>query len=81
MSKDVSVLKEDIIPSDVPPKQMTTDCHFVHRKDGKIDIVRGQSMVKIFDHYHDKGVIVNKIEVAGGQLNPKLCTPFPEEDK
>ena len=81
MSKDVLVVREDIIPSDVPAKKMTTDCHFVHRKDGKIDIVRGVSMVKIFDHYHDKGVSINKIEVAGGQLNPKLCKPFPEEDK
>ena len=81
MAKDVSVLKEDIIPTDVPARQMTTDCHFVHRTDGKIDIVRGQSMVKIFDYYYDKGLKLSKIEVAGGQLNPKLCEPFPEKDK
>ena len=81
MAKDVSVIKEDIFPKDVLAKQMTTDCHFVHRNDGKIDIVRGVSMVKIFDHYHDKGLSIKKIEVAGGQLNPKLCEPFPEKDK
>mgnify|MGYP003145398276 FL=1 len=82
MAKEVSILKEDIIPSDVPSKEMTTDCHFVSRQDGTIDIVRGVSMVKIFDHYHDKGLKITKIEVAGGQLNPKLCDPFAKkEDK
>ena len=60
---------------------MTTDCHFVHKSDGTIDIVRGVSMVKIFDYYHDKGQRITKIEVSGGQLNPKLNKPFPEEDK
>jgi len=75
LAKEVSVLKEDVIPNDVPTKKMTTDCHFVHRIDGKIDIVRGVSMMKIFDHYHDKGVRITKIEVAGGQLNPKMNEP------
>ena len=80
MAKDIKVLKEGIIPSDISPREMTTDCHFVHHKEG-IDVVRGQSMVKIFDFYHDKGKTITKIEVAGGQLNPKLCEPFPEKKK
>ena len=80
MAKDVKVLKEDIIPNDIAPREMTTDCHFVHH-DGGIDVVRGVSMVKIFDYYWDKGKKINKIEVAGGQLNPKLCEPFPEKKK
>ena len=79
MAKEVSILKEDIIPSDVPSKEMTTDCHFVHREDGTIDIVRGVSMVKIFDHYYDQKLKITKIEVAGGQLNPKLMEPFAKK--
>ena len=34
MAKDVKVLKEDIIPSDISPRDMTTDCHFVHYEGG-----------------------------------------------
>jgi len=78
MAKDVTVLKEDIIPNDIPTREMTTDCHFVHHDSG-IDVVRGVSMVSIFDYYHDKGKKITKIEVAGGQLNPKLCEPFPKK--
>ena len=81
MARDVSIVKEDVVPNDIQKKQMTTDCHFVYLSDGKIDIVRGQTMVKIFDYYHDKGKTITKIEVSGGQLNPKLCEPFPDKDK
>ena len=81
MAKEVTIIKEDVIPSDVPAKTLTTDCHFVTRVSGDIDIVRGQSMVKIFDHYHDKGIKIKKIEVSGGQLNPKLKDPCYGEDK
>ena len=80
MAKDIKVLKEDIIPSDIAPREMTTDCHFVHHDSG-IDVVRGVSMVKIFDYYHDQGKKITRIEVAGGQLNPKLCEPFAEKKK
>ena len=80
MAKDVTVLKEDIIPTDISGREMTTDCHFVHY-DGGIDVVRGVSMVCIFDYYYDKGKKISKIEVAGGQLNPKLCEPFPQKKK
>ena len=80
MAKDVTVLKEDIIPRDIPTREMTTDCHFVYHDSG-VDVVRGVSMVSIFDYYHDKGKKLTKIEIAGGQLNPKLCEPFPEKKK
>ena len=75
MAKEVSILKEDVIQKDILSKQMTTDCHFVHRENGTVDVVRGESMVKIFDHYHDKKIKITKIEVSGGQLNPKLQEP------
>lgn len=81
MAKDVTILKEDIIPSDIPIKQMTTDCHFVERVCGMTDVVRGVSMAKIFDHYHDKGIKIKSIKVAGGSLNPKLNEPSIDQDK
>ncbi len=78
----VSILREDVIKSDIQKKELTSDCHFVHLMDGTIDIARGASMVKIFDYYHDKGKRVTAIEVSGGQRNPKLQEPFEkEEDK
>ena len=75
MAKDVSILKEDVIPKDIPSKQLTTDCHFVTREDGTVDVTRGVTMVSIFDHYHDKKIKITKIEVSGGQLNPKMQEP------
>ena len=78
----ITILREDIIKSDIPKKELTSDCHFVHLSDGTIDIARGASMVKIFDYYHDKGKRITAIEVSGGQRNPKLQEPFQkEEDK
>ena len=76
----VSIVREDIIKSDIPKKDLTTDCHFVHLADGTIDIARGASMVKIFDHYHDQGKKITAIEVSGGQRNPKLQEPFQKEE-
>jgi len=75
LANKVFVVKEGVVPSEISCSDLTTDCHFVFREDGGIDIVRGQSMVKIFDVYHDKGVKITKMEVSGGRLNPKLCDP------
>ena len=77
--KDVVILKRDVIPKDIPSKDLTTDCHFVTRAGGCIDLVRGISMVKIFDYYHDKDIKIKSIEVSGGQRNPKMQEP--EVDK
>ena len=78
----ITVVREDVIKSDIPMKELTSDCHFVHLMDGTIDIVRGASMVKIFDYYHDQGKKITAIEVSGGQRNPKLQEPLiKEEDK
>ena len=75
MAKEVSIIKEGVTLEDVKSRDLTTDCHFVHREDGGIDIVRGETMVKIFDVYHDKKVKITRIEVSGGTLNPKLSEP------
>ena len=75
MAKEVSIIKEDVIKNDILSKQLTTDCHFVTRENGTVDVVRGVTMVKIFDHYHDKKIKITKIEVSGGQLNPKMQEP------
>ncbi len=72
-------MREDVVKEDIPKKELTSDCHFVHLMDGTIDIVRGASMVKIFDYYHDKGKKVTAIEVSGGQRNPKLQEPLTKE--
>jgi len=73
--KEVTIVKKDVVKNDILPKQLTTDCHFVTKIDGNIDIVRGVSMVKIFDYYYDKGIKITSIEVSGGQLNPKMQEP------
>ena len=73
--KEVTILKRDVIPSDISSKQLTTDCHYVTRAGGCIDLVRGVGMVKIFDYYHDKDIKIKSIEVSGGQRNPKMQEP------
>ena len=75
MPKEVTIIKEGVVPQDIKSSDLTTDCHFVHREDGGVDVVRGETMVKIFDVYHDKKVKLTRIEVSGGTLNPKLSEP------
>lgn len=68
------ILKEDVVPSDINKSDLTTDCYFVHRSDGAVDIARG-SAVHIFDDYYDRGIRLTQIEMSGGNLNPKLNKP------
>ena len=68
------ILKEDVDPTGIHKSNLTTDCYFIHRADGGIDIARG-SMVHIFDDYHDRGITLTQIEMSGGSLNPKLNKP------
>lgn len=68
------ILKEDVNPSEISKSDLTTDCYFVHRNGGKIDIAKG-SMVHIFDDYYDRGITLTQIELSGGNLNPKLNSP------
>ena len=72
--KGVIVLKEDVNPKDFKGSQLTTDCHYVYRDDGKIDLVRG-GMVPIFDEYWDQGLSLKRIQLAGGSRNPKISQP------
>ena len=71
------IVKEDVDPSGIAKKELTTDCYFVHRKDGQVDIARG-SAVHIFDEYYDRGIYLTQIEMSGGSLNPKLNKPTVE---
>lgn len=73
--KGALVLKEDITRESLAKSDLTTDCLFVHLDSGQIDLVRGQTMVKVFDLYHDAGKKIVQIELSGGRLNPKLSSP------
>ena len=68
------ILKEDVDPTDFKTSQLTTDCYYVYRTDNQIYLVRGV-MVKIFDQYYDKGVILSRIALANGSRNPKNSQP------
>ena len=61
--------------SDINLSDLTTDCMFVYMDNGKVDVVRAQSMVKIFDEYHDNKKKIVKIDFSGGRLNPKNQSP------
>ena len=50
MPGECTVLKENIQVEDIKRSDLTTDCHFVHRKDGQVDVARG-NLVGIFDDY------------------------------
>ena len=69
-----TVLLEDIDPTDYPGTKLTTDCHFVYHEGGQIDLAKG-GMVAIFDHYHDQGIKLSRIKLAGGNRNPKNSKP------
>lgn len=75
MAQSAKILKEDVDKSEIHPKDLTTDCFFVHRKDGQVDIARAGKMVEVFDTYHDFGILLSKIEYAGGRRNPKFQEP------
>jgi len=71
----IQIIKEDVTVSDVNLADLTTDCMFVHLEDGKVDVVRAQANVKIFDEYYDAGKRITRIDFSGGRLNPKTQTP------
>jgi hypothetical protein len=65
MSRTVITVQEDADISCIDLSEMATDCHFVHRKGGAVDILRANRMVDIFDLYYDLSIPITKIEVAG----------------
>ena len=71
----IQIIKEDVTVSEVNLADLTTDCMFVHMENGKVDIVRAQANVKIFDEYYDAGKKITRIDFSGGRLNPKTQTP------
>lgn len=71
----IKIVQTDVDRSAINLSDLTTDCMFVTMEDGKVDIVRAQAMVKVFDEYHDAGKKVVSIEFSGGRLNPKICEP------
>jgi hypothetical protein len=71
----MKVLKEDICTADVNPKNLTTDCKFVKRETGEVDLVRAKAMVHVFDYYWDRAIKILKIWHAGGTRNPKFMEP------
>ncbi len=75
MAKSVKVLREDVSPGDFHPRDLTTDCYFIHRKCGQVDLVKGSGMVPVFDFYHDMGILLSKIKHAEGRRNPKFQEP------
>jgi len=74
MSK-MKVVAEDVKLYDIVPGQLTSDCHTVIRKDGIVDVVRAYKMVDIFDVYYDLGVLIQKVQLSGGTLNPRTQSP------
>jgi len=71
----VQVVAENLSLYEINPRQLTTDCHTVIRKDGVVDVVRAYKMSDIFDFYHDLGIRIQRIELSGGVLNPRTSKP------
>jgi hypothetical protein len=74
MSK-VSVVAENVHLSELFPSQLTTDCHYVFREDGTIDVVKAYRKADIFDTYYDINIPLKEIRISGGTLNPRTKTP------
>ena len=71
----MKVLKEDIDISSINPRNLTTDCKFVKRETGEVDIVSAKAVVHVFDYYWDKGIKITRIWHALGIRNPKFQEP------
>lgn len=75
MALSAKIVKSDVDPSDIHPRDLTTDCYYVHHKSGQIDIARAGKMVDIFDTYYDLDILLVRIRHAGGRRNPKFQEP------
>lgn len=75
MATSAKILREDIDPTSIHPRDLTTDCYFVHRIDGQVDIAKAGGMVHVFDTYHEFGIKLRRIIHAGGRRNPKFQEP------
>lgn len=75
MALSAKIVKTDVDPRDIHPRDLTTDCYYVHHKSGQIDIARAGKMVDIFDTFHDLGIVLTRIKHSGGRRNPKFQDP------
>lgn len=71
----MQVLREDVDLATMNAKTLTNDCKLVRRATGEVDLVREYSSVRVFDHYWDRGIKIEKIWHAGGTRNPKFQQP------
>ena len=71
----MKVLKEDVEISEVNPRNLTTDCKFVQRTSGEIDLVRAKAAVHVFDYYWDRDIKITRIWHTQGTRNPKFQEP------
>jgi hypothetical protein len=69
------LLRSDLDPAEINPKNLTNDCKYVERVNGRVDLVKEFSSVRIFDHYWDQGIRIKRIWHAGGTRNPKFQQP------
>lgn len=75
MAASAKILREGVDVGAIHPRDLTTDCYFVHRIDGQVDVARAGAMVHVFDTYHEYGILLRRIEHAGGRRNPKFQDP------
>lgn len=75
MARFGKILKDDVDPNEIHPRDLTSDCYYVKHRSGQIDIARAGRMVEVFDLYHDLGIVLQRIDHAGGRLNPKFQEP------
>ena len=74
-SSRVKVVAQDVKLYDIDPRKLTSDCMTVIRMDGVVDVVRAYKMVDIFDFYYDLDILLKKILLSEGVLNPKTQNP------
>jgi hypothetical protein len=71
----MQLLRSDLDPKEINPRNLTNDCKYVERVNGRVDLVKEFSSVRIFDHYWDQGIRIKRIWHAGGTRNPKFQQP------
>jgi len=75
LTSKIRVIAQDVDLRSFNPRNLTTDCYLVSRDDKITDVVKAKKMVDIFDHYHDLGIILTRIDFSGGAKNPKFQEP------
>ena len=71
----MKLLRSDLDPTEINPRNLTSDCKYVEKTNGRVDLVKEVSSVRVFDYYWDQGVRIRRIWHAGGTRNPKFQEP------